>query len=368
MKRPIGVNFSAVLLLLGSLFQLLMAFVMALSGAFLPLQTGSGGVPGASAATPMPPWMSTFMYVISVFCLTLAVWGIVTTVGLFRLRNWARYSVLVIGGGIALIGLVSMLTTLLLVFIPIPLPSSVDTSQLPNAQVFVRIMFAVTALFYGIVGGIGVYWLVYFNLKRVRVIFAGVAVEFAGAAGQLPGGPVQLAGTPAEFAVALPQPLKNPRPFLVSVLAVLNLIGAGCCLLMALLPIPAVLGGVIFHGWERSAIYFIFAAIQAAVGVGLWRLSEWGRRVALAMTALGVVQCGVYVLRPSLLLRYNKEMNQMMGIAQPQLPARLQSIMYSSMFGFSVLFCVAIAAVLIYYRTAFHRTFAAGLHESALPR
>ena len=368
MKRPFGVIFSAVVLLLGTLFQLLMAFVMAFSGAFMPMQTSPGGLPGASATTPVPPWMSTFMYLFSFFCLTLAIWGIVTTVGLFRLRNWARYSVLVIGGGIALIGLVSMLTSLLLIFIPMPLPPSAGTSQPPNLQVFVKVIFAVTALLYGIVGGIGVYWLVYFNLKRVRAIFAGAAVEFAGAAGQFPGGAVQLAGASTEFAVALPQSRQNPRPFLVSLLAVLNLIGAGSCLLMALFPIPAVFVGMILHGWEKSALYLIFAAIQAAVGVGLWRLDEWGRRLALAMTVFGAVQCGVYVFRPSLLLRYNAEMKQMMGFAQPELPARLQNIMYSSMFGFSVLFCIAIAAVLLYYRTAFHRHFAAGLHQSALPR
>ena len=148
MKRPFGVIFSAVVLLLGSLFQLLMAFVMAFSGAFMPMQTSPGGLPGASATTPMPPWMSTFMYLFSFFCLTLAIWGIVTTVGLFRLRNWARYSVLVIGGGIALIGLVSMLTSLLLIFIPMPLPPSAGTSQPPNLQVFVKVIFAVTALLY----------------------------------------------------------------------------------------------------------------------------------------------------------------------------------------------------------------------------
>jgi uncharacterized membrane protein (DUF2068 family) len=326
MKRPFGLVFSAIILLIGSLFQFLMAGVMALSGAAMPKGTATGGFPGAPPTAPMPAWIPVYMYCLSVFVICLGVWGIVTTIGLFRLRRWARYSILVIGGGLALIGTVSMLVTALLVFVPLPLPASADPSQAQTVQGMIKVIFVVVALFYALVGALGIWWLVYFNRKQVRDIFAGAGGQIA----------------------------ESRRPFLIALLAVLNLIGAAGCLLMALLPLPLLLLGFILHGWQKTAICFAFAALQAAVGIGLWRLREWGRRLALAVMALAAVQCVVYVVRPSLLVRYTAELNQIMVPIQPQtLPPQFQTMMLSASFGFSILFCVAIAAVLIHYGYAF---------------
>jgi hypothetical protein len=183
-------------------------------------------------------------------------------------------------------------------------------------------------LFYALVGALGIWWLVYFNRKQVRDIFAGAGGQIA----------------------------ESRRPFLIALLAVLNLIGAAGCLLMALLPLPLLLLGFILHGWQKTAICFAFAALQAAVGIGLWRLREWGRRLALAVMALAAVQCVVCVVRPSLLMRYNAELNRIMAPIQPQtLPPQFQTMMLSVSFGFSILFCVAIAAVLIHYGYAFQQ-------------
>jgi hypothetical protein len=325
MKRPFGVVFSAVLLLLGSLLQLAMAFLMAISGVILHQQIGSGALP--SAAGPMPSWMPAYMFVLCGFFVALALWGILTAVGLFRLRRWARYSVLIIGGALALIGLVSLLATVVMLFVPLPVASGVDASQVQTVQTMTKVVFAGVALIYAIMAAVGISWLVYFNQKRVRELFAGEAGE-------------------------APQ---SRRPFLISLLAVLNLIGAPICLLMAFLPFPAVIFGLILHGWQKAALFLVFAALQTAVGVGLWRLEEWGRRLALGYLAIGVAQCAVYVVRPSLLDRVSAEMNQVMGTMQSPLPPHLQTMIYSVSFGFSLLFCLAIAAVLVHYRAAFRQ-------------
>jgi hypothetical protein len=174
---------------------------------------------------------------------------------------------------------------------------------------------------------VGIWWLVYFNRKKVRDVFAGDAGQVA----------------------------ESRRPFLIALLAVLDLIGAASCVLMAFLPIPLLFLGFIIHGWQKTAFCLVFAALQAAIGVGLWRLEEWGRRLALAVIGFGVVQCGIYVVRPSLLVRYTAELNQIMVPMQPQtLPPQFQTMMFSASFGFSILFCLAIAAVLIHYGYAFH--------------
>jgi sulfite exporter TauE/SafE len=121
------------------------------------------------------------------------------------------------------------------------------------------------------------------------------------------------------------------------------------------IPFPAILFGWVIEGWGKVATYLVFAALTGAVGVGLWQLKEWSRLLALAMQAFGIVICGVYLVRPSLMLRYVTEIQQRMTPGQPQMPQQFQASMYSAIFGFSILLYIAIIAVLIYYRKAFER-------------
>jgi hypothetical protein len=340
-KRPFGVSFSAVLLILGSLFQLLMAVGMAFSGVVLRTQIHSGGFPGATAAAPMPDWMPVFMYALGVFFVGLAAWAIATAVGLFRLRRWARYSVLVIGGLVAVFSFVQLLVMLLMMLVPLPVPPTVDASQIQTVQAITKVVFGVMAFVHAIVCAVGVSWLVYFNRQKVREAFAGEP------------------GTVVE----------SRRPILISVIAVLNMIGAVSCLLLVFIPMPAAIFGWILDGWGKAALYLVFAGLTASVGVGLWQLKEWGRLLALAMQAFGLVNTAVYILRPALMLRYVAEIQQRMTPMQPQmqLPERFQATMYSVSFGFGVLLCIAIVAVLIYYRKAFQRPIELLQNESASP-
>ena len=327
MKRTFGIIFSGVLLLLGALFQLLLAFLMAFTGVFLHKQIASGRLPNAPASPPMPGWMPIFIYAICAVFIALAVWGILTAIGLFRVRRWARYSVLVIGGILALFSLVSLLLTLAMLLAPLPVAAGMNASQVHSAQAVTRVVFGVIAFLPAICCAIGVFWLVYFNKKRVRDIFAGLP-------GQAP---------------------ESPRPLLISILAVLSLIGAGSCLLMTFIPFPGAFFGLILHGWEKAALYLVYAALMAAAGIGLWRLEEWGRRLALFMQALHLVQYVVYLVRPSLMLHVTAEINQSMHLpqAQPKLP--VQHMLLSLSFGFGILFVIAIIAVLHHYRGAFAR-------------
>jgi uncharacterized membrane protein (DUF2068 family) len=340
MKRPFGVIFSAILLILGSLFQLLLAFGMAFSGAIFQKQIRSGGLPGTTAAPPLPGWMPVFMYAIGVFFIALAVWGIVTAVGLIRLRRWARYSILIIGGLLAFFSLISLLVTLLMMLVPLPMPANVDASQAHTAQAVTRIMFGVMALVHTIVCAIGVSWLVYFNRRKVREVFIN-------ATGRV---------------------LESRRPILISVIAVLNLIGAGSCLLVLFLPMPALIFGWMIDGWGKVALYLVFAALTALVGVGLWQLKEWGRLLAMAMQALGLVNTAVYLVRPSLVLRYSMEIQQKLTPMQPQTPEPFQSSIYRISFSFAILLYIAIAAILIYYRKAFQSPAELSQNEAAPPQ
>jgi hypothetical protein len=336
-KRPLGVVLSAVVLLLGSLLQLLLAFGMALSGvlfakmasspAALHQQVASGDMSSGMAAAPMPVWMPVFMYGFCAFFVALAVWAVVTAVGLIRLRRWARYSVLVIGGCLALIGLVSALMMLVVMAVPLPAAAGADPAQAHTAQVTAKIAIGVIAFFYGILCAVGVSWLVYFNREKTRAAFAGTLGEV----------------------------IESRRPFLITVIAVSSMIGAAGCVVVSFLPIPGVLFGLILTGWGKVALYLAIGALEAAVGIGLWQLREWGRRLAMLMMAIGVAQTAVYAAYPSLILRYSEQLHLFMNPVQLQQQLPFQIWIYRASFGFSVLFSIAIVWVLIHYRGAFER-------------
>lgn len=326
MKRLPGMIISAIVLLLGSLFQLLMAILTGLGGIVEQSQVHSGGHLSGAPAAPIPAWLPIFTYVLSVLFVSMAAWGILTAVGLFRVRRWARYSVLIIGGCLALIGLPSMVMMVVLTAVPLPVPATVDVTHVHTAQTLTRIALGAGAAFYGLVCAVGISWLIYFNLKKVRGLFADAA------------------GLPAH----------GRRPFLISTIAVLSLIGAATCLLVAILPMPGGFFGWILQGWGKVAVMLAWAALLAASGVGLWRLNELGRRLALAVQALGLTQYVVFLARPSLMTRYSDEVGRSMNLARAQqLPPQFQAIVYSASFGLGILVLLAIVAILHHYRRAF---------------
>jgi hypothetical protein len=327
-KRPVGVVINAILLAVIALFQLVAALGMALAATLIGKAGSMAGTPGAPPMPAVPPWIAGFDLGSSGFFILLAAWAIATVAGLFGMRRWARYSVLVIGGGMAAIGLVSLLSTAVtMAVMPMAQPASADPSQLHLAQSMMKAVFAGVLVFYALVTGLGIYWLVYFNLKRVQDAFA------------VPG------GAPAE----------SRRPMLISVIAALCLIGALACLAMAFLPFPASMLGFTLHGVGKGVLYAVFAGLQAAVGIGLWRMEEWGRRLELALLGLGVVNCLVYMARPGLLARATREINQSMSVPPQPLTPHMQSILYRGTMLFSLLIIVAFMIPLIYYRRKFGR-------------
>jgi uncharacterized membrane protein (DUF2068 family) len=335
MKRLPGIVLSAIILLLGSLFQLLAAVGMGAAGVLEKIQIVRAGNPatgvavGNTAVGPaaaLPTWMPIFMYVLAGLFAVLATWGFLTSVGLFRMHRWARYSVMVIGGCLAVIGLSSMLLSLVMLFIPLPTPTTVDPSQMNTVHGFTKIIFGAVAAFYGVVGGIGVFWLVYFNLKKVRAAFAGVTDTF------VPG----------------------PRPILISMIAVLEMIGVVTMAVLMFLPFGATFLIWILQGWQKIVFALLYGALLAAAAYGLWHLKEWGRRLAIAVQLVGLAQYITFLVRPYVFAKYNAQVQAVMKMPQQyQQTAQFnQEMIYFSM-GLGMLFLIAILIILHYYRGKF---------------
>jgi uncharacterized membrane protein (DUF2068 family) len=343
MKRLPGIVLSAIVLLLLSLFQLLAGVGMGAAGVIektqiLSVSNPATGVAVANStvtpAAPLPAWMPIFMYVLAGFFVALALWGILTSIGLFRMHRWARYSVLVIGGCLAVIGLPAMLLSLVMMFIPLPMPTTVDPSQMNTVHGFTKIIFGVVAAMYGVVGGIGVFWMVYFNLKKVRAAFAGVVSD----------------GVIDTF-------VPSPRPLLISVIAVLNMVGVVTMIVWLLLPFPGAFIVWILQGWQKAAFALSYAAVLAATAYGLWQLKEWGRRLAILVQVVGLVQYTAFLLRPSVFAKYNEQVQTAMKMPQQyQQTAQFNQEMVIFSMSLGMLFLIAILITLHYYRGKFRAT------------
>lgn len=100
--------------------------------------------------------------------LALVVLAVLTIIGLFRLRIWARYSMVLLGlldflvfGFMAAAVLVARVRS---GFAAMPLPN--------NPHLTVGTVLLVLAAIYGVLALIGLWWMVYFNSKPVRQVFA----------------------------------------------------------------------------------------------------------------------------------------------------------------------------------------------------
>ena len=117
MKKPVGIGVSAIFVLLGSL---LMLGFFVLIGLVLLLSPGRA---------PIAPEARLALFAGLGLFGTLGAWGTTTAIGLFRLRNRARVSILIFSGFLALSGVTAAPVMLLM-----PSPPSAPPNFEMNRQ------------------------------------------------------------------------------------------------------------------------------------------------------------------------------------------------------------------------------------------
>ncbi len=229
MNRPAGVTISAVVLIIGSV----LALVVGLLGPFAHLlsPTETSEPPSDKAAG---------IYVAVLFC-ACAIWGLLTAVDLFRMRRWARNSILIIG---ALLILFCGLSLLLIYQGPRFIPELEASPDL-----VVRVVVAIFS--FPIV--IGAWWLIYFNRREVKAAFLQGYVPASG-----PRRPLSIAVI-AWHAIGFGV---FTAPFVVS-------------------DWPAFVFGVVVTGWAARFIFLAFGAVEIAIGRGLLTLKVWSHKTAV---------------------------------------------------------------------------------------
>ena len=265
MKRPVPVILTAVLLGLFAAFQLLLTAMMVVVG-LLALHEG---LPGPQPATPFPPsLLPALFFVMSLITAALAVWLIMTLIGLVRLRAWARYSVLVVAGLMVAFGGLLMVTSFAMPFL---MPAMLTApGQPPVDPHMMRGMFFGLGAAYGLVAALGAALLVYFCLAKTRAVFLRRIRDSAWSLRNTMTG--------------------KPRPTAITILAWMYLVSGPICLLYLFLPFPAFLFGFVLYGIAARLLYVAFGVLTLAIGYGLYRLHNGARLAVFALFALCPLQ------------------------------------------------------------------------------
>ncbi|MBZ5668004.1 MAG: hypothetical protein LAO30_25895 [Acidobacteriia bacterium] len=270
MKRSVSVTVVAVLSLLGSLLTLAIGSLMAIALV----------ITGKSNPALKEPFAVAGMLVGMFFLIVPAIWGLATSLGLFRLKRWARLSILVFSVLLVLMGVFSAPMLLL-----IPLPQAPEA----DPQVTTYIRFGLAG-FYALLAAIGIWWFILFTRRSVREQF-GVY--------------------PSMVAVPIDSVDFRPpkRPISITVIAWLMIVGAAFAPFNFWLhpPIPfmwAMLSGL------PAALYTGFHALLAVyVGIGLLRLKPLCRTIAIYLYSFFALNSFVFYTAPGRDARIHALMN-----------------------------------------------------------
>jgi hypothetical protein len=348
MKRPVGLLLSVIGLSLAALFLLLSTALTAFAAIFSNRQP--------SPAIP-PHFLFYLMLFTSVFYAALAAWAIMTVVGILRLRPWARYSILIIGGGLAFLGFSA---TLFSIVVRRTMLAGLQAQQPPADPHLLSIVLISMTAIYLFIGGVGLWWLTYFNLSSTRELFLNSSQP-----------------TPTNYdstnSYQPPPHPHNPRillqpkpgtgffsspahaPAAVRILGSLALVGAVFCLPLVFLPIPAFLMGYILPTPLSHFVYLAILIANAFIGFGLLKLKNSARLAAIVFMLFGCCNSAIGLL-PGSMGRFKQYADHLMAVF-PRLPNQPIPSYTPAMFTFNILFgmaiCLAILWLLHRHRAAF---------------
>jgi hypothetical protein len=259
MKRSASVTVVAVLSLLGSVMTLAMGTLMALALVLTRKPNPALKEPAAF-----------FGMIIGMFFLIVpAIWGLATSIGLFRLKNWARLSILVFSVLLVLAGVFGAP-----MFLLIPLPQTPGTD--PHFLTYFRIGIIG---FYALLAAVGIWWFVLFTRHSVKG---------------------QFGADPTTVAVPLDSGPCRPRrrPISITVIAWLMIVGAAFAPLNLWLRPPVPFLWMMLFGFWAVLYTLIYAVVALYVGIGLLRLNPICRTIAICLYSFFLFSSAVFYAAP----------------------------------------------------------------------
>jgi len=271
MKPSVGVGISATIALLGSIATL-----------FIGVSTFLVDSP---AGTPenQPVYMRYIVFFSGILFVSFAAWGIASGVGLFRRKEWARLSVIVFAVILVVTAVPGLISFLLMPTPTIPHDTDPDLSKV----LFVS-MHIFTALSFGILISVSIFWLWFFTKRDIRELFRGA----------------QTVGDELSHA--------SGRPISISIIGWYSLITACFFPLMLWLHFPVYLFGFIAKGLSAICILLAICAFQIGIGIGLLKLRASARILSIVYFAILIISTLAGVLIPGSQARFDAAKAEMM--------------------------------------------------------
>lgn len=317
MNRPVGVVVAAVLMLVGSVLDLGMGaltwFSFRMMQSLPEGQAQPGALPGFLIATTLTIFFGS------------AAWGLATGIGLLLMKRWARISAIVIASFLALFGALCL-----------PLVLVVPMPQLPGAESYLLFVRVVVGVFYVLLLAIGVWWLVYFNRRKVREAFAG--------------------GMPVE------EPASQ-RPLSIAIIAWILVSSAPLMPFLVLLKFPAPLMGFTLTGRAALLTYLAFGVAGTLAGYWLLKMKPQGHTLTVGYFLFGLINGMVNCAVPGTLERMKQMFLESLSMQLPREAMPPEPPIWVSIF-ISVL-CMAVPLYFLFTRK---KSYFAACEAAAKPR
>jgi hypothetical protein len=263
-------------------------------------------------------------YVFGVCLIAGAVYVFACGIGVMRLRNWARTSLMVISGLLLLFSCIEALVTIFSVLL-VNLPGPPDTKWL---------IVGMLALIFGVPVGVAVWWLILFTRRSV------VAQFEARRAASPPGRRIRFS--------------KAGCPLPISIVAwyLLSTVPSAAILPFLHFRIPVLLIGHVVRGPAAALTLSIQFGLIAISSIGLLRLQRWSFPLSVAIQIFVLVNGVGSVLDP----RYVEKVRSILdSIHIPFMPSGMPDFLHFARYiaMFFLLLPLACLACLFYSRKAF---------------
>jgi len=326
-RRPIGLVLAAVVLALMTCMGFFSGLVSIFAAVFIrtPQMAQYQMIEGIQIG------MGIVWLLISGFC----AW---TVVELFRVKNWARITMLIFGGLLAFFSLL-----LVVLFCAMAFLAPIRESQTPGVSAaMMKVMLLGIGSFYLLFALVGVWWLVYFNLRRIRALFAENGARLQPRL--LSQAPVPVGGVWIDAS----RPKRGAIEILVICLGVLYLFGAFEGIVEVFVRFPIFLPGYILRGNSASAVALVFAVFELGLGVGLLRKVRAAWVAAIAFNVLGLIYIP-FMFSPhsrALMASYQQEIMHRMFSGILPYPAMDQAMLGPAYFFGAIVGVLGVGAVI----------------------
>ncbi len=345
-KSHPAVTAAGVVAIVFGAFGVLMAIIIELS------MLAVSHISSESKGVPFPHAVRAMTGIFWLFLLALNVFAIFVGANVLRRRNWARIAILIGSGLMTLFSAITILFTLLVMGqVAKTIPNAGHPAETAHFLVLFKWM---TAFFYAIPLGVGIWWLILFTRKAVVEEFnpllarlhPGKTLDASGFPQEPPPPPSYVPGGPA-----------CPLPLLI--IAGLDIFGGVSMLTFLFIPhslmfsMPLFLFGHAFYGRTPIMLFSVLLGVVYAVcGVGIIKLKSWALDPLIWCKAVFTLSGIVTILSPHFAPTMRDAITKMMP-TNPQWPANsffFSDSYFKSVTAFGYVLSLILMAVMIFYR------------------